>query len=759
LEVGSHKPAAFQASEMLQRKKLMPPISFASLRIRLLALVLLAVIPALGLILYSASEQRQSAVDGVERNALRLTDLAIDNQERLVEATQQLLTTLAQLPEVRAGGAACNALLADLWTQDSLYTALSVAAPDGTIYCSSLPLNQLPNVADRPYIQQTLQSGNFTASEYLIGRVTGKPSLGLAYPVLDKTGQAQAVVLAGLNLTWLNQFAAEAQLPVGATFTLINSPGTILARYPNPEQWLGRSVQETQLFQTILAQGQGTEEVTEVGDVARLYAFAPLPALKAAEGNAEVGAYVSIGIPTEIAFAEVNQAMVRSLATLGLVVVLGLTLAWFSSEALVLRPVRALLQATQKLSAGDLSARIELSTGSGELSLLGRSFNEMAEALQHHEVEREQTEEALRRSEELLRKILDTNPNIIFVKDREAKILLANQALADSYQLTVDDIVGHSHWDLQTEAGMSLKELRQWLADDLEVMETGIPKTLVEPYTYRDGSLHWNYTQKYPLDLSDSSRGVLVISEDITRRKQAEEGLRQTATELARSNAELEQFAYVASHDLQEPLRAVTSTIQLLQKRYAGQLDDRADEFIKHAVEGAARMQTLISDLLAFSRVGTRGQSFQSTDCVEVLTAVLANLAVAIRESQAAITHDPLPIVMADRTQLTQLFQNLIANAIRFRTSDPPAIHIGVEQKEGEWLFAVRDNGIGIEAQYFERIFVVFQRLHTRREYAGTGIGLALCKKIVDRHGGRIWVESEPGQGTTFYFTLPLMEA
>jgi hypothetical protein len=177
----------------------MTPISFASLRIRLLALVLLAVIPALGLILYSASEQRQLAVDEVERNALRLTDLAIDNQERLVEATQQLLTTLAQLPEVRAGGAACNALLADLWTQDSLYTALSAAEPDGTIYCSSLPLNQLPNVADRPHIQQALQTGDFTASEYLIGRVTGKPSLGLAYPVLDKTGQAQAVVLAGLN--------------------------------------------------------------------------------------------------------------------------------------------------------------------------------------------------------------------------------------------------------------------------------------------------------------------------------------------------------------------------------------------------------------------------------------------------------------------------------------------------------------------------------------------------------------------------------
>jgi light-regulated signal transduction histidine kinase (bacteriophytochrome) len=225
---------------------------------------------------------------------------------------------------------------------------------------------------------------------------------------------------------------------------------------------------------------------------------------------------------------------------------------------------------------------------------------------------------------------------------------------------------------------------------------------------------------------------------------------------LARSNAELEQFAYVASHDLQEPLRAVASMLQLLQQRYGSQLDARADEFISHAVEGAARMQTLITDLLAFSRVGTRGQSFQLTDCSTSLTEALANLAVAVQESEAIITHDGLPTVMADRTQLTQLFQNLISNAIKFRRNgDAPAVHIGVAQKEGEYLFAVRDNGIGMEAQYFERIFGVFQRLHTRREYAGTGIGLAVCKKIVERHGGRIWVESQPGQGSTFYFTLP----
>lgn len=226
--------------------------------------------------------------------------------------------------------------------------------------------------------------------------------------------------------------------------------------------------------------------------------------------------------------------------------------------------------------------------------------------------------------------------------------------------------------------------------------------------------------------------------------------------ELARSNSELEQFAYVASHDLQEPLRMVTSYLQLLQRRYKGSLDAKADEFIDYAVDGAVRMQALINDLLSFSRVNTRGQPFVRVDCSTVFQRAIANLKIAIEESGAIITHDPLPEVMADATQLTQIFQNLIGNAIKFRKEGQVQIHIGVvKESENEWQFSVKDNGIGIEAQYSDRIFVLFQRLHGRSMYPGTGIGLAICKKIVERHGGRIWVESELGKGSIFYFTIP----
>ncbi len=246
------------------------------------------------------------------------------------------------------------------------------------------------------------------------------------------------------------------------------------------------------------------------------------------------------------------------------------------------------------------------------------------------------------------------------------------------------------------------------------------------------------------------------LQSEVEIRKRAEEGVRRYAEELKRSNQELEHFAYVASHDLQEPLRTVSSFSQLLGRRYKGKLDADADEFILFIVEGATRMQTLINDLLAFSRVGTRGNPFLPVAAEEILRAAEENLEVSITESRAVITHDPLPTLRADATQLRQLLQNLISNSVKFRRAEEdPRIHISAARLQGAWRVSVRDNGIGIASPYFDRIFIIFQRLHGREDYPGTGIGLAICKKIVERHGGRIWVESEPGKGATFYFTIP----
>ncbi|MBI1278385.1 MAG: PAS domain S-box protein [Anaerolineaceae bacterium] len=248
-------------------------------------------------------------------------------------------------------------------------------------------------------------------------------------------------------------------------------------------------------------------------------------------------------------------------------------------------------------------------------------------------------------------------------------------------------------------------------------------------------------------------RGVMM---DVTERQRLINAQARYATMLRRSNEELQQFAYVASHDLQEPLRMVTSYLQLLESRYSEKLDDDAHEFIAFAVDGAARMKALINDLLVYSRVDGAEKDFEEFNVQLSLNKALSDLALKIEDSHAVITYDPMPSVKADRVQITQLFQNLISNALKFqRGENVPQVHIGVERQETEWQFSVRDNGIGIGPQYVSRIFVIFQRLNRKDEYPGTGIGLAICKKVVERHGGRIWVESKLGEGTTFYFTIP----
>ena len=271
----------------------------------------------------------------------------------------------------------------------------------------------------------------------------------------------------------------------------------------------------------------------------------------------------------------------------------------------------------------------------------------------------------------------------------------------------------------------------------------------------KDGNPLWvriNISIAQGIDGSTRFRAVII---DISERKQVDEKLSQVMEELTRSNEELEKFAYVASHDLQEPLRMVSSFARLLKNRYKGKLDQDADDFINFAVDGANRMQVLITDLLAYSRVGRWGNEFKEVSSEAVLERALSNLKVVVEQRGAVVTRDPLPVMMGDDSQLAQLFQNLIGNAVKFCKDRTPHIHVSSERRGNKWVFSVRDNGIGIAPEYFERIFLIFQRLHGKQEYPGTGIGLAICRKVAERHGGRIWVESEPGSGSTFYFTIP----
>lgn len=369
--------------------------------------------------------------------------------------------------------------------------------------------------------------------------------------------------------------------------------------------------------------------------------------------------------------------------------------------------------------------------------------------------QRRKAEEELRELHNFLDSIVENIPDMIFVKDAaELRFVRVNKAGEQLLGLKREQLFGKSDRDFFPE-----EEARFFIANDRAALDGKLQVDVSEEPIHTRSGMRILHTKKIPLyDKHGDAQYLLGISEDITERKRAEEKLAKTAEELRRSNLELEQFAYVASHDLQEPLRMVASYTQLLEKRYRDRLDDEAREFIRYAVNGAHRMQVLINDLLAYSRAGTRELALKETDCGQVLGAALENLKIAIAESGSEIVHEPLPTLLGDPGQLTQLFQNLVGNALKFCGEEKPRVHVAAKRGNSMWHFSVRDNGIGIEPQYCERIFQIFQRLHSHEKYPGTGIGLALCKRIVERHGGSIWLESQPGSGTTFHFTIADMK-
>jgi PAS domain S-box-containing protein len=372
--------------------------------------------------------------------------------------------------------------------------------------------------------------------------------------------------------------------------------------------------------------------------------------------------------------------------------------------------------------------------------------------------ERKKAEEELASSEEFLNTIIEQSPISLWVSDSEGTLIKMNQSCRELFGATDEEVVGKYN-----------------LFEDNLIKEQGL-MPLIEN-SFEKGSVA-RFTIDYDLprvehikvigathrildvivspikDIQGKITNAIVQHKDITERKQVEVELRKTMKDLKNSNIELEQFAYVASHDLQEPLRMVASFTQLLQDRYKDKLDEDANDFINYAVDGATRMQNLINDLLTFSRVGSRGKPFKIVDMNVVIDNVLNNLRQLIKETHSMIIYDPLPVIEADESQMIQLFQNLISNGIKFRGERDPIIHVTAETKANKWIFTVKDNGIGIDNKFFDRIFIIFQRLHKKSEYGGTGIGLAVCKKIVQRHGGKIWVDSEFGKGSSFHVSI-----
>lgn len=362
--------------------------------------------------------------------------------------------------------------------------------------------------------------------------------------------------------------------------------------------------------------------------------------------------------------------------------------------------------------------------------------------------ERKIAEEKLRAASLYARRLIEASLDPLVTISADGKITDVNQATEDVTGYMREQLIGSDFSDYFTEPEKARAGYKQ-------VFTEGFVKDYPLAIRHKDGKItDVLYNATVYQNEEGEVQGVFAAARDITERIAMENELRQTLEKLKQSNAELEQFAYVASHDLQEPLRMVASYVQLLERRYKGKLDSDADEFIGYAVDGANRMRALIDDLLTYSRVGRLGKPFEPTNLEKTMDLVLQNLSASIADSGAIVTYDKLPVIVADGGQLVQVFQNLIGNAIKFHGKEPPRIHVSAKDKGTEYQFSVSDNGIGIDPQYFDHLFRIFQRLHTREEYPGSGIGLAICKKIVERHGGHIWIESQVGKGSTVYFTL-----
>ena len=605
---------------------------FSNLRVRLIIFVLLASLPALALTLYSGVEMRQQAAQEAQQETLRLVKFTTVNHQLLIENTRGFITALSH-----AIGSSDPALqnCSDIFShimQDHFpyYSAFYVADLNGNILCT-MPEGDVPeDLLGCQHYLTLRDSEDFVVSEYHLCRNTGKGVIAMGYPVRNPNNERVAVINIGIHLEWFNQLAAEANLPPGSTLKVFDRNGVILARFPDPELWVGEAVPENSILTSIFALKEGTVEGEGVDGIQRLYAFQPL-------SGTEDSVFVAIGIPVELAYAEANQTLLRNLLLMLGAILLALAAAWFLAEVFILRQTKSLVMTTEQLAQGDLQARTKIPYEYGELGQLAHAFDNMAESLSLRAVERDQAEEAIR-----------------------------------AY-----------------------------------------------------------------------------------------------AAELEISNRELQDFANIASHDLQEPLRKIQTFSELLETRHSAQLDGEGLDYLARMSSAARRMQALLRGLLAYSRITTRAKPFEPINLGEVVQRVVGDMDLQIEETFAAVEVEDLPVIEADVIQMYQLFQNLLSNALKFQSDGAnPQVEFqgrcfrgvipGGFKNIALCEITVRDNGIGFDEKYRDRIFQPFQRLHARDDYPGTGMGLAICRKIVERHNGSITATSAPGAGTTFIIQLPV---
>jgi signal transduction histidine kinase len=594
--------------------------SLGGLRLRAIFLVLLAVIPLLGLTLYSYLEQRAEAIAEAQRDAVLVVKFVAKIQQTLLQDTNQLFQTLTQLPQVlHQDPEGCKLLFARVIENHENYTALIAAHPNGKVFASAPGTSESLDVKDRPWFKSVIQSRDMVIGEPQVGRVSGRFTLPIAFPVQNPTGQLTAVLATGLDLEWLGKFILQTGLPDKSTLLMTDSSGKVMFKYPNPEKYVGKQMSESPIIKTMISRKEGVMEGACAGGVSRLYGFT-----RFSSPNQEF--YAAVGIPKDVAFADIDRSLKRNLLYLGLVTLLVVTAAWFGGGLFIVRPIKKLQGVTQQLTAGDLGVRTGPPYRSGEMGLLARDFDQMADAIQERD----------------------------------------------------------------------------------------------------------------------------------TRLKQAAGELNRRLLELNAAYKELESFSYTVAHDLRAPLRGIGGFSRILLEDSEDKLDAEGIRCLNIIQSEIKKMGNLIDDLLAFSRLGRREIRPVDLNMEDLAGTVSAGLQKSAPERNLQIQIQPLPPARGDRELIRQVLENLLGNALKFTAPKEVAvIEVTGEAKEEETVYCVKDNGVGFEMEYAPKLFEVFQRLHPESEFPGTGMGLAIVQRIVQRHRGRVWGEGKVGEGARFCFSLP----
>jgi PAS domain S-box-containing protein len=617
--------------------------------------------------------------------------------------------------------------------QSGGFVELSILRPeDGLVLISTDPTQEGKYRESEPYFIEGrkgtyLQNVTYSQSLEL-------PVMTLATPIRSRQGHLIAVLAGRFDLGELTKIMEQGRGINRTEDTYLVNTFNFFVTEPRFGDGfaLKRSVR-TQGVEAALRGGDGVGSYPDYRGIPVIGAYKWLPNW-------------DLAIITEIHQSEAFAPIVLMgwrMTAIALAMAIAATLLAFLFARTISRPLRRLLDGSAAIGRGNLDYQVG-TTARDEIGELSRAFDRMTADLKTTTVSRDE----LARERDFSDTVINSLPGVFYLFDQAGHFVRWNRNIERVTEYSAEEVSKMTPMDFFS------PDEQQFVAERIEHAFREGEASVEADFLTKSGRSVPFYFTGVRIKLGDKYL-LTGVGIDVTERKRAEEHLKAALAELERSNKELEQFAYVASHDLQEPLRMVSSYTQLLAERYEGQLDEKADKYIGYAVDGAVRMQQLINDLLTYSRVSTRGRTFEVADSHALLGAAIRNLAVVIEDSQAVIFTDELPEVHGDPAQLVQLFQNLLSNAIKFRGGDLPQVHVSTRDAGSEWVFSVRDNGIGMDPQYAERIFVIFQRLHTRDEYPGTGIGLAVCKRIVERHGGRIWVESEVGKGSTFCFSLP----